>query len=602
MDASTQTIDFPRNSRNQHRNGDIDMNANVEVKDNSERNPGTRSDGDDIDSYAESLSKRAAMAEEKSSSSSALSASGVTNTAAAAVALEAQTDEKPSTLDGVTGHTPPRNTPRAMREAATPDLGSIQLLEQTLRCRSKRQSQLRESRIVAVPIPQDAVQQTSVVMQQEDYILHVCRALMMYGAPTHRLEEYMRRTADAFGLKLQSFYMPGCMIITFNNMVWRSKDVQIIRCTESLNLSKLDDVHAVFKDVIHGRLSAEHATARIEEILAQADRFPLWARVVLYGLASAAIGPVSYGARPIDLPIIFMLGSLLGFMQLILATKSQLYAHVFEISIAVLTSFIARALGSISLAPDFRFCFAAICQAPLVMIVPGFAITNSALELQSKNMVSGSVRMVYGIIFTLFLAFGITIGVTIYGAIDHGATSDTKCPTSLPFWWQIIWVPLFTLFYILIQQGNWKKTPVMVAISLAGWVVNHFSEQAFSKNTQIAQSLGALTVGVLANVYSRLGLGLAVSIMHPAIFLQVPGSLAAAGGLLSGLKSADSLTSGWKNGTTTTGQPEDANDTDVLLAGYAMIRIAIGITIGLSVSALLVYPFRKKVKSGMFTY
>ncbi|CAK7235411.1 hypothetical protein SBRCBS47491_009284 [Sporothrix bragantina] len=322
-------------------------------------------------------------------------------------------------------------------------------------------------------------------------------------------------------------------------MVWRSKDVQIVRCTESLNLSKLEDVHAVFKDVIHERLGPEQAMVRVDEIVARADKFPLWVRVISYGLASAAIGPVSYGARPIDLPIIFLLGALLGFMQLILAQKSEVYAYVFELSIAVLTSFIARALGSIRLAPSTRFCFAAICQSPLVMILPGFTVTSSALELQSKNMVSGSVRMVYGIIFTLFLAFGITIGATIYGAMDHGATSDTKCATSLPFWWQIIWVPLFTLFYIVIQQGKWQKMPAMVAISIAGWVVNHYSAEAFSTDMQIAQTLGALTVGILANMYSRLGLGLAVSIMHPAIFLQVPGSLAALGGLTSGLKTAN---------------------------------------------------------------
>ncbi|CAK7236567.1 hypothetical protein SEUCBS140593_009663 [Sporothrix eucalyptigena] len=426
-----------------------------------------------------------------------------------------------------------------MREAAISDLSGIQLLEDTLRRRPDRQSQPEVANLVAVPIPQDAVQQTSIVMQQEDYILHVCRALMMCGAPTHRLEEYMRRTGDVFGLKLQSFYMPGCMIITFSNMVWRSKDVQIVRCTESLNLSKLDDVHAVFKDVIHGKLGPVQAMGRVDEIVARPDKFPLWFRVLLYGLASAAIGPVSYGARPIDLPIIFVLGSILGFLQLIIAEKSEVYAHVFELSIAVLSSFIARALGSIRLAPNTSFCFAAICQAPLVMILPGFTITSSALELQSKNIVSGSVRVVYGIIFTLFLAFGITIGVTIYGAIDHGATSDTKCATTLPFWWQIMWVPLFTLFYVLIQEGKWRKTPAMIAISLAGWVVNHFSAEAFTTNSQIAQSLGALTVGILANVYSRLGHGLAVSIMHPAIFLQVPGSLAAAGGLISGLQSAN---------------------------------------------------------------
>lgn len=266
----------------------MDASTHTERDDNAE----TRSD--DKSQAVDPSATRSSSGDNANLSSASLSS---------ADALEAQPVEKHE------------NAAQMLRQTVTSDLHSIQRLEQTLRHGHHGQS------AVAVPIPQDAVQQTGAAMQQEDYILHVCRALMMYGAPTHRLEEHMGRTADVFGLKLQSFYMPGCMIITFNNMVWRSKDVQIVRCTESLNLSKLDDVHAVFKDVIHGKLGPEEATRRVGEIVNSTDKFPLWFRVVLYGLASAAIGPVSFGARPIDLPIIFVLGSLLGFLQLIIASR-----------------------------------------------------------------------------------------------------------------------------------------------------------------------------------------------------------------------------------------------------------------------------------------
>ena len=422
---------------------------------------------------------------------------------------------------------------------------------------------------------------------------------MMYGAPTHRLEDYMHRSAQVLGLHLQSFYMPGCMIISFNDTVSRSKDVHIIRCTESLSLSKLEDVHAVYKNIVHNKITTEEAMARLDEIIARSDKFPRWFLVLMYGLASACIGPVSFGARPIDLPMIFLLGCLLGFMKLILPDKSELYRHVFEISTSILTSFLARAFGSIHLGSSRTFCFSAMCQASLVMILPGFTITNSALELQSKNMVSGSVRMVYGIIFTLFLAFGITIGITIYGAMDSAATSATECATVWPFWWKIIFVGPFTICYIIINQGKWKKVPAMVILSLMGWTVNYFSAQRFSANTQIAQTLGALTVGIFANTYSRFGFGLAVALMYPAIFIQVPGSLAASGSLIGGLQSADELTrSGPGSGNTTA-----APNTEILKAGYAMIEIAIGITAGLSISAFVVYPLRKRRgNSGLFSF
>jgi hypothetical protein len=57
-----------------------------------------------------------------------------------------------------------------------------------------------------------------------------------------------------------------------------------------------------------------------------------------------------------------------------------------------------------------------------------------------------------------------------------------------------------------------------------------------------------------------------------------------------------------KNGVQRSNQTSIAPASGALLnAGYAMIEIAIGITVGLSVSALIVYPFRKKKgKSGLF--
>ena len=448
---------------------------------------------------------------------------------------------------------------------------------------------------------EEAVAHTTTTAQQEAYILKVCRALMMYGAPTHRLEEYMEMTADVLKMRIQSFYMPGCMLISFNDSVWRSTEVHIVRCTQALNLSKLYKVHIIYKDVVHGRASIEDASTNLENLMTSKDEFPTWFRVLMYGLASAFIGPVSYGARSIDLPIIVLLGTLIGVGELVLVPNSELYAHVFETSATVLTSFLSRAVGSID--NGNLFCFSAISQASIVLILPGFTITTAALELQSKNIVSGSVRMVYAIIYTLFLAFGTTIGTTLYGALDSNATSAITCSTPTPFYWQVAFVIPFTFCWILVNQGPWTKLPAMLFITLSGWLVNHFAANASSLNTtpQIPQALGALTAGVLANLDSRLRSGLAVALLHPAIFTQVPGSLAASGGFLSGLRVADQITGA--NGTGNGDSGGKGQLSPALNAGYSMVEIAIGITVGLSVSALVVYPFRrKKGKSGLFSF
>lgn len=276
-----------------------------------------------------------------------------------------------------------------------------------------------ENKVAGTPTSQNQPSTTTSPLHNQAYILRVCRALMMYGAPTHRMETYMRRTADALQLNLQAFYLPGCMIISFDeDSSRRSKDVQIITYTQSLDLGKLRDVHTVYKDTYHKKINAEKAIELLEDITIRKGEHSRWLRVLMYGLASAFIGPISYSARPIDLPFIFILGSLVGLLDLVVTEKSILYGYIFEMTSAALVSLIGRALGSISWnSNQNNFCFSAIAQASLVMILPGFIITNSALELQSRMMISGAVRLVYGIIYTLFLAFGFIVGITVYGAI-----------------------------------------------------------------------------------------------------------------------------------------------------------------------------------------
>ena len=413
----------------------------------------------------------------------------------------------------------------------------------------------------------------------------------------------MRMSSRVLEIDGQFLYIPGCMIISFDDQSTHTTEVKIIRATQGVNLGKLRDTHEVYKEVVHDTIGVEEAMERLEEIIHKKDYYRPWFRVVIYGFASMCVGPFAFGARPVDMPIAFFLGCLLGIMQLILAPRSELYSNIFEISAAVLTSFLARAFGSIK--GGRLFCFSALAQSAIALILPGYTILCGSLELQSRNIVAGSVRMIYAVIYSLFLGFGITIGTAIFGAIDKHATNATTCSTAMPAWFEFIFVPPFTLCLIVINHGRYKQMPIMLVIAFAGYIVNHFSAKRFSSNAQIANTLGALAIGVIGNLYSRLRHGLAAAALLPAIFVQVPSGLAAGGSLISGLTSANQLTNQTGNGTTTISNPTSTStvnvNSDVLNVAYSMIQIAIGITVGLFLSALVVYPFGKR-RSGLFSF
>jgi uncharacterized membrane protein YjjP (DUF1212 family) len=209
----------------------------------------------------------------------------------------------------------------------------------------------------------------AAILKRQQYIIRMCRALMLFGAPTHRLEEYLAATAKVLDINSQFLYIPGCMIISFDDVLTHTAEVKIVRTAQGVNLGKLKDTHEIYKEVLHDVISLDEALSRLEEVINAKDRHPVWLNVLMYGLASAAVS-VFFKARLIDMGPIFVLGTLLGVLQLVVSPLSKTYSTVFEISATILMSFIARALGSIN--NGGMFCFSAIAQSSIALILPGW--------------------------------------------------------------------------------------------------------------------------------------------------------------------------------------------------------------------------------------
>ncbi|KAJ5669022.1 DUF1212-domain-containing protein [Penicillium macrosclerotiorum] len=436
---------------------------------------------------------------------------------------------------------------------------------------------------------------------------------MRFGAPMHRLEEHMRTTATILEVDSQFLYVPGCMIMSFNDPMRRTTEVKLVRVEQGIDLGLLEDSHQVYKSVIHDDIGVNEATNKLERILNSRPRFNTWIIVVVYGIATAMVGPFAFNARPIDMPMIFINGTILGILRHFFAPRSVLYSNVFEVTTAVLTSFIARGVGSIKWdAPngnhEYLFCFSAIAQSSIALILPGYTVLSSSLELQSHQLVAGSIRMVYAFIYSLFLGYGITVGTTIYGLIDPNAADDTSCPKSgdfpdeysprFPF------VAAFVICLLVIYQGRWKQAPIMLFIAESGYLVTYFVTQRLGTSTQVANTVGAFTIGVMGNLYSRIWHGHAATSILPAIFVLVPSGLAASGPLISGIKSSSETRNNVTNPVNHSGYSVYSVESSQIYTadlGFGMVEVSIGITVGLFIAALLVYPFGKR-RSGLFSF
>lgn len=471
-------------------------------------------------------------------------------------------------------------------------------------------------------------------ISRQRYLEKLCEALMAYGAPTHRLEECMRMTSRVLDLDSQFLYLPGCMFVSFDDPSTHTTDLRMRRYAQGVELGRLEDVHDIYKQVVHDVIGVEEAMEQLDGVNAQKPRYKVLILILLYGFASASVGPFGFNARAIDIPIAFILGCILGVLKYLAVPRSRLYANVFELTAALLTSFLSRAFGSIRRGDERIFCFPALAQSSIALILPGFMVLSSSLELQSQNILAGSVRLVFAIIYSLVLGFGIMLGTSFYGRMDSSASSAYTCPTSPSrnvYAHNFPSVIAFTICMCAINQAKWTQMPVMVVISFMGYIVNFFSGRLFPSNMQIANAMGAFAIGIMGNLYSRVGRGLAAAAMLPAILVQVPSGLAASGSIVSGLAFANELTQNATNTTAVKGEGSEEilkaiKSSGAISSGsgaagelatrigsnkvygnivfelaYAMVQVSISTTVGLFLAALVVYPEGKR-RSELFSF
>lgn len=218
-------------------------------------------------------------------------------------------------------------------------------------------------------------------------------------------------------------------------------------------------------------------------------------------------------------------------------------------------------------------------------MVSNHLAVSGSLELASKNIMCGSVKMVYALIYTLFLGFGLQIGNDVYLLFDHPArhaldSLAARLSTEIsvvgsfapdngtfhfvndgkplagtftflgvnpfpqehivvgcfrtddlpwyrqpfPWWAQFFIVPIFSICSSLANlQPIWTLDMiVMVLISCVSYAANKIANHYILNRSDIVSSIGAFAVGVLGNFYSRKMGGTAFTVMVTGVLFLVP--------------------------------------------------------------------------------
>lgn len=440
----------------------------------------------------------------------------------------------------------------------------------------------------------------AAILQRQEFLLKLSRALMMFGAPTHRIETQIQQTARVLEINCRCLYLPNLMLFAFGDDATHTSETKFIKQAGGLDFTKLTDMHTIYWNVIHDKIGVGEASAQLDELMRRKPLIGIWPMVIIGGFCSAFIsaGPMGFGGSFIDAVMAFPLGAFLVFSQSIITT--ELFSNVFEIMFATLNSFVSLAVAHTGI-----FCYAGVMSGSIVCILPGFIVLSGSLELQSKNLIAGSVRLVYAIIYSLFLGFGLSIGASFWALISGGSSTQSvnRCDEvhdpakwwkrTVPIGWAFLTVPMYATCLALRNQAkvNRKEFPAMILIACAGWACNHYAAtaEALSGRQDITSALGSLAVGVLANLYGRAFDGRSYVVAVVGVLYQLPSGLSNGGGLLNFASSTSSGTDNFSSGFT---------------VAQSLVEVALGLTVGLFASTIIAYILggRKEKRGGLFSF
>ncbi|KAG8954363.1 hypothetical protein FRC04_011689 [Tulasnella sp. 424] len=422
-----------------------------------------------------------------------------------------------------------------------------------------------------------------LLIAKQNFILKLARALMLYGAPSHRLESQLVSTAKVFSVPAQVIHFPGVVLLSFHDKVAKTSETHIVKATTRLQLGKLHRVHMIYRSVVHSQIGVAEGTEQLAKLIKAPPEYPVRLRCVFAFCCAFVICLSSFGGSFLDAGVAGCAGAVLAYLQLHAVKRSVLFANIFDGFSLTVGSDLWFILDS-----DARHRREEAAESLTTISYLNGTLFPDANSTDAYD----SLRQTLGVDLDGSWTFvNKTSNVSkLYHYQIVGCYRDPSWEwwrQPLPIWSLFILVPLYSLFNSFWNLQPWKskQLPVMVSISCFSYAARKGLQHFIGPRNEVVSAMGAFVIGVLGNVYARVFKGTAFTCMVTAVCFLVPSGLAAAGGLAMNYQ-----------GTA------DDQYTSSIIIGVRMLSVAIGTTVGLLFSSLVVYAFGPKKKSALFAF
>jgi uncharacterized membrane protein YjjP (DUF1212 family) len=391
------------------------------------------------------------------------------------------------------------------------------------------------------------------------FVMELATALHRFGTPAHRLESTMAAVARQIGLEAHFLSMPTAILVGVGPP--EAQATMMVRVDPgTVDLGKLAALDRIADRVGRGECGAAIGSDEVRAVVAAKAPYSPLVRVVASGVLSLCIARFLGGGEH-ELAIAGAIGLVVGLLGL-LSSRVPSGSHVVDL----VSAFVAGAIAHGASAAGYELAVRIAVLAGIISLIPGLTMTIAMNEVATRNLVSGTARLMAAAMVFLEITIGMALADRVMTSLVGPALAGTIVP--LPAYTELVALPLVALALVV----ELRARPHQLVIVLVAAVAAYYSARlgAWLLDAQLGAVLGSFLVAVGANVYGRVAGRPAMVPLVPGLLLLVPGSL--------GMRSLSSLL-----------------ERDVVTGidtAFAMVMIAVSLVAGMLLANATVSPRR----------
>jgi uncharacterized membrane protein YjjP (DUF1212 family) len=267
-----------------------------------------------------------------------------------------------------------------------------------------------------------------------EFLFRLGRAYLACGEQTALVELYLRRIATAHGMRRSRVVaFPTALFLTVHD--GGGERVTLAEApTQTLRLDQVADVYTLGEAAQRAEVTPQDGLKRLTELLRKPPRFGRAVEVVGHSILSVGVALILMPALR-NLTAAALLGAIVGALKTFNRDRPVLAAPLSVVSAALVSVLVFLAV-KYGLPVDPQYALV----APLVSFLPGAMLTFGMVELAYGDMVSGSSRLLTGVVELVLLAFGLTAGAALVGYLPENLTDAARESVAEPWASAAPWV------------------------------------------------------------------------------------------------------------------------------------------------------------------